>query len=60
MRTRNLENWTIDRWRTEPRLRLTDFDGSEAAEQAPPLWKDLTCAWLIAMVLWGMAAAVLF
>lgn len=52
------DNWTIDRWRTEPRLRMLDAD-VEDADDDPPLWKDLTYASIIALLLWVMAAAVL-
>jgi hypothetical protein len=54
------DEWTIERWRVEPRWRaLDDLDEPQLVEQAPPLWKDLTVASLAAVLLWG-AAAVLF
>jgi hypothetical protein len=59
VRTRNFDDWTIDRWRTEPRLRKLHFEANEPVDQTPPLWKDLTYASLIALLLWGMTAAVL-
>jgi hypothetical protein len=59
VRTRNFDDWTIDRWRTEPRFRIPDIEMSDAGDQNPPLWKDLTYALLIVLVLWMMAAAVL-
>ncbi len=56
MRTR--DNPTIDRWRTEQPRRLLDIE-VEHADQNPPLWKDLTYASVIALLLWVMAAAML-
>ena len=54
---RNADDWTIERWRTEPRLLPLDF--SEATvEKAPPLWKDLTLASALAVLLWAAAVAV--
>jgi hypothetical protein len=54
------DEWTIERWRVEPRWRsLGDLDEPQLVEQAPPLWKDLTVASIAAVLLWG-AAAVLF
>ena len=57
MRTQNFDNWTIDKWRTEPRLRLQldveDHDGS------PPLWKDIAYACLLAVLIWVVAAMLL-
>ena len=51
------DDWTIERWRTEPRLVSLEFnDGS--VEQAPPLWKDLAIASAVAILLWGAAAVV--
>ncbi len=55
---RTHDEWTIDRWRTEPPLQMLDVD-VEDADQNPPLWKDLTCAAVIAVLLWVMAAVVL-
>ena len=60
MNGRNHDEWTVERWRVEPRWRtLADVDEPEPVEQAPPLWKDLTVASIVAILLWG-AAAVLF
>jgi hypothetical protein len=55
--SRNADEWTIERWRLEPRLRGLDFDERLLAEQSPPLWKDLTLAAALAILLWlgGMA-----
>jgi hypothetical protein len=55
--TRNYDDWIIERWRLEPRYTLT-FDDSLGVDKDPPLWKDLTLASLVALVLWAAAAAV--
>ncbi len=53
----NTDDWTIERWKTEPRLIGLEF--SDAVEQAPPpLWKDLTVASAVAVLLWGAAIVV--
>jgi hypothetical protein len=52
----NADDWTIERWKTEPRLIGLEF--SEAMEQAPPLWKDLTLASAVAILLWAAALVV--
>jgi len=57
--TRHHDKWTIDRWRIEPRLPSLLMDDPAAPEEAPPLWKDLTLASLVAAALWVMAAAIL-
>jgi hypothetical protein len=59
VKTRNYDEWTIERWRLEPRYAL-QFDESLGVDvdKAPPLWKDLTLASVVALVLW-LAAAVL-
>jgi hypothetical protein len=54
---RDAENWTIERWKTEPRLVGLEFSDA-SVEQAPPLWKDLTLASALAVLLWGAAAVV--
>ena len=51
------DEWTIERWKTEPRLVHLEF--SDAIEHAPPLWKALTLASAVAVLLWG-AAIVIF
>lgn len=55
--TRNYDEWTIERWRLEPRYPLK-FDESLGVDKAPPLWKDLSLALIVALVLWLAAAAV--
>jgi hypothetical protein len=58
LHTRNFNEWTIDRWRIEPRYHPLDIEVSETAEN-PPLWKDIAVASLIALGFWAMAALVL-
>jgi len=53
----NEDDWTIERWKTEPRLMGLEF--SEAMEQAPPLWKDLTLASAVAVLLWAIVPLIL-
>ena len=55
----NLDDWTIERWKTEPRLAGLQLSDLPSVEQAPPLWKDLTVASALAVLLW-LAAAVVF
>lgn len=55
MTKRKADDLTIERWKTEPKLmglELTELD------QAPPLWKDLTLASAVAVLLWGAALVV--
>ena len=56
--TRNYDDWTMDRWRLEPRLDAFELEDPSDVEQAPTLWKDLTVAPLVALVLWVVAAIV--
>ena len=58
MTTRNYDDWTIDRWRLEPRLERFEIEYPPELDQAPTLWKDLTMASFVALALWLMAAAV--
>jgi hypothetical protein len=50
------DDWTIERWKTEPRLVGLEF--TETVDQAPPLWKDLTLASAVAVLLWAAALVV--
>jgi hypothetical protein len=43
------DDWTVKRWRTEPRLVGLEFSDS-IRDAAPPLWKDLTLALVVVMV----------
>jgi hypothetical protein len=55
---RKADDWTIERWKTEP-PKLTGLEFSDGGvEQAPPLWKDLTVASALAILLWAAAAVV--
>jgi hypothetical protein len=56
--TRNYDEWTIDRWRLEPRINIFELDDPPEVDQAPTLWKDLTMASLVALALWLTAAIV--
>ena len=56
--TREYDDWTVSRWRIEPRVRGLEFDDPTVVEQSPPLWKDLTLASVVAVLLWAAAAAV--
>ena len=53
------EDWTIERWRLEPRLQRLEIDDPPGLDVAPPLWKDLTLALAVAAALW-ITAAILF
>lgn len=57
MQTRHYDDVTIDRWRLEPRVRGLELGDAEEQAQAPPLWKDLTLACIVALLLWMGAAA---
>jgi hypothetical protein len=55
---RKADEWTIESWKTEPRLSGLEFVDTPI-DQAPPLWKDLTLASLVAILLWAAAAILL-
>ena len=55
---RKADDGIIERWKTEPRLVGLEFSDAPTVEQAPPLWKDLTVASALAVLLWGAAALV--
>ena len=55
MTTRKADDWTIERWKTESRLVLPEFS-EVSVEDATPLWKDLTLASALAVLLWAAAA----
>lgn len=62
MRSRHYDDdWTVETWRIEPRLRPVgdDVAGADESDQNPPLWKDITLASVIAALLWAVAAAML-
>lgn len=58
MRKHETDDWTIERWRTEPRLIGLEFS-DPVLESTPPLWKDLTVAFVIAAILLAIAALAL-
>jgi len=39
-------------------VRPLDFEEAPVVDQAPPLWKDLTLASFVALLLWAAAATV--
>ncbi len=58
MNNPNHDDRTIDRWRLDQRFNVLEFDDSSIVEQAPPLWKDLTLASVVALLLWVAAVAL--
>jgi hypothetical protein len=54
----HVDDWTIDRWKLEPRLHGLEMDDPPGVDVAPPLWKDLTLALAVAAALWLTAAIV--
>ena len=58
MGTRHYDDWTVESWRVEPRLGAFELE-TDSADQNPPLWKDLTLASVVALMLW-IAAAMVF
>ena len=58
MTTRKADDWTIERWKTEPRLVMPEYSDL-SVEDATPLWKDLTLASALAVLLWAAAAVAL-
>jgi hypothetical protein len=51
------DDWTIERWRTEPRLVGLEFSDATIDDRTP-LWKDLSLASAVAVLLWAAAAVV--
>jgi hypothetical protein len=58
VRSRHYDDWTVESWRLEPRLRPVDADARES-DGNPPLWKDVTLAAIIALLLWIAAGMML-
>lgn len=58
MNARDFENWTVNRWRLEPRVHGLEFEDLSNGESSTPLWKDLTLASVVAVLLWALAAAL--
>jgi hypothetical protein len=57
--TRNYDEWTIDRWKADANFPSLELDEPSPVDQAPPLWKDLTLASVVALALWVVAALIL-
>ncbi len=57
MTKRQADDWTIERWKTESRLVLPEYS-EISVDDATPLWKDLTLASALAVLLWAAAAVV--
>ena len=55
----NYDEWTIDHWRLEPRIKLLEIEVPPEPEITPAVWKDLTTAALLAAALW-VAAMIAF
>lgn len=51
------DDWIIESWRTEPRRMGLEFSDT-LPDAAPPLWKDLAVASLVAVLLWAAALVV--
>jgi hypothetical protein len=54
---RKADEWTIERWRTEPRLVGLQFSDALMAP-ARSLWKPLTLASALGVLLWGAAVVL--
>lgn len=54
----NYDEWTIDHWRLEPRIKLLEFEVPPEPEITPAFWKDLTTATLVVAALWAAAMIV--
>jgi hypothetical protein len=57
VKTSKADDWTVERWRTEPRRMELEFSDT-LTDPAPPLWKDLSIASIVALLLWGAAFVV--
>ena len=58
MSIRNSDDWTIDRWRPERRFDALEIDDPPDLDYAPTLWKDVTLALVVAVVLWATTAGL--
>ena len=54
---RKADDWVIERWMTDRGRRGLELLVAPG-DPAPPLWKDLTVASAIAVLLWGAAMSV--
>ena len=59
MHIRKADDWTIERWRIEPRRMELELSEGPGEKAPPPLWKDVTLASALAVLFW-VAAAVAF
>jgi hypothetical protein len=57
--TTNYDEWTIDRWRVEPQLKGIKMPIEAPDDTSPPLWKDVTLASVVAVLMWGAVAMAL-
>jgi hypothetical protein len=57
--TTNYDEWTIERWRLEPQLKGIKMPVEVPDDSSPPLWKDVTLASVLAVLIWGAVAMVL-
>jgi hypothetical protein len=55
----NTDDWIVRRWQSR-RPAWDSLDDGQEWMPAPPLWKDLTVASGLAVLLWVMAAALIF
>lgn len=58
MQTLKGDDWTIERWRTEPRLVGLTF-GDETSPRRTAVWRGLTIGSVVALLLWGVATMLL-
>jgi hypothetical protein len=54
---RKANEWTIESWKTESRIVGLEFS-DPSLDRTPPLWKDLTLASALAVLLLGAVAVV--
>jgi hypothetical protein len=58
MHIHDYDEWTVKRFRVEPRISQTDFEEALSKEGNPPLWKDLAIASALAGLFWLAAAGI--
>ncbi len=54
----NYDEWTIDHWRLEPRIKLLEIEVPTEPEIPPAFWKDVMTAALVVAALWAAAMIV--
>jgi hypothetical protein len=52
------DEWTVKRFRVEPRISQVDFEDALSKDGNPPLWTDLAIACALAGLLWLAAAGI--